>query len=229
MLRNHLKLAYRHLLKYKTFSLINIFGLAVGMAAGLLIWQYVRFELSYDDFRKPTVYRAIERSYQYGELTGERAQTVPALAPALVSDMPEVVRAARLIHSDKLMPSPVMQVGERSFHEEKVYFADAAFLRLLSYDGHMDKRHEELTNQSILRAIEEASGTNFTRDARRELSKGAGEVDIVNSGLEETMVTAYHTIYETYKQKGTQNLRTASFVCSIEKIAAAYLSRGIFP
>ena len=133
MLRNYLKIAYRHLLKHKAFSLINVFGLAIGMAAGLLIWQYVRFELSYDDFRKPTVYRAIERSYQNGELSSERAQTVPALAPALVSDMPEVVRAARLIHADKLMSDPVMQVDDRSFHEEKVYFADSSFLRLLSY------------------------------------------------------------------------------------------------
>ena len=95
--------------------------------------------------------------------------------------------------------------------------------------GRMDKRHEELTNQSILRAIEEASGTNFTRDARQELAKGAGEIDIVNSGLEETMVTAYHTIWEIYKRKKTPNLRAASFVCSIEKIAAAYMARGIFP
>ncbi len=145
MLTNYLKIAYRHLLKHPTFSFINIFGLAVGMAAGLLIWQYVRFELSYDDFRKPTVYRAIERSYQNDELTSERAQTVPALTPALVSDIPEVVRAARLIHSDKLMSDPVMQVGERSFHEEKVYFADAAFLRLLSYQMKAGNADQALT------------------------------------------------------------------------------------
>ena len=95
--------------------------------------------------------------------------------------------------------------------------------------GRMDRRYEEITNQSMLRAIEEASGTNFTQDARAQLSKGAGEIDIVNSGLEETMTKAYHTVWEIYKTKKIPNLRTASFVCSIEKIAAAYLARGIFP
>ena len=43
------------------------------------------------------------------------------------------------------------------------------------------------------------------------------------------MVNAYHTIWEIYKTKNTGNLRTASFVTSIEKIAAAYMARGIFP
>ena len=50
MLKNYCKIAYHNLLKNKVFSLINIFGLAIGMAACLLILQYVSFELSYDEF-----------------------------------------------------------------------------------------------------------------------------------------------------------------------------------
>jgi putative ABC transport system permease protein len=55
MLKNYLKIAYRNLLKNKVFSLINILGLAIGMTACLLILQYVSFEMSYDNFRKPNV------------------------------------------------------------------------------------------------------------------------------------------------------------------------------
>ena len=95
--------------------------------------------------------------------------------------------------------------------------------------GRMDKRHEELTNLSMLNAMEDVSGHHLAIERKQQLSKGAGEIDIVNSGLEETMVSAYHTIWEIYKTKNTPNLRTASFVSSIEKIAAAYLARGIFP
>ena len=95
--------------------------------------------------------------------------------------------------------------------------------------GRMDKRYEELANMSMITAIEDASGKHFEADKKEQLMKGAGEIDIVNSGLEETMIKAYHTIWEVYKTKKTPNLRTASFVCSIEKIAAAYLARGIFP
>lgn len=80
MWKNYLKIAYRNLLKNKIFSLINILGLAIGMAACLLILQYVSFELSYDEFRKPTVYRISDYAFMNGEMVGKRAQTAPALA-----------------------------------------------------------------------------------------------------------------------------------------------------
>ena len=133
MIKNYFTIAYRHLLKNKAFSLINILGLAIGMAACLLILQYVSFELSYDDFRRPDIYRVVEYSYVNGESVEQRAQTVPALAPAVRSDIPEVVQAARLIHAGPLMSDPVLQVGDRSFHEESIYFADSTFLTMFSY------------------------------------------------------------------------------------------------
>ena len=59
-------------------------------------------------------------------------------------------------------------------------------------------------------------------------SEGADEVDLVNSGLEETMVTAYNEINDIAKEKDT-DLRTAAFICAIDKVAVAYLEMGIFP
>ena len=141
MWKNYLKIAYRNLQKNKIFSLINILGLAIGMAACLLILQYVSFELSYDDFRRPTVYRISDYGYLNGETVGKRAQTAPALAPALQRDIPEVLQAARLVHTAPLMSDPVMQVGERSFHEEKIYFADSSFLNMFSY--HMSEGNSD--------------------------------------------------------------------------------------
>ncbi|WP_439482920.1 hypothetical protein [Cyclobacterium plantarum] len=64
MWKNHLIIAYRNLRKNKVFSIINIAGLAIAMAAGLLILKYVTFELSYDDFRKPSVYRVVDYAYR---------------------------------------------------------------------------------------------------------------------------------------------------------------------
>ena len=52
MLRNYLITAFRNLRRHKGFSAINILGLAIGMAACLLIWQFVTFELSYEDFHQ---------------------------------------------------------------------------------------------------------------------------------------------------------------------------------
>ena len=70
MLKNYLKIAFRNLWKYKSFSAINIGGLAIGMAACLLILQYVSFKLSYDQFNKNAkdIYRVANDRYQNGKL-----------------------------------------------------------------------------------------------------------------------------------------------------------------
>ncbi len=95
--------------------------------------------------------------------------------------------------------------------------------------GKMDKRWEELNNMRLVKAIEATSHTDLSDEQRALLTKGASEIDIVNSGLEETMVTAYNSIRETMKQYKVQSLRTASFINSINKIAQIYMDRGIFP
>lgn len=144
MLKNYLKIAYRNLWKNKVFSLINILGLAIAMTACLLILKYVNFELSYDDFRKPTVYRIVDYAYLNGELVGKRAQTAPAFAPAFHREIPEVIQSARLVHTAPLMSDPVMQLGDRSFHEDQIYYADSAFLGMFSYQMVQGNRDQAL-------------------------------------------------------------------------------------
>lgn len=96
MLTNYLKIAYRSLQKHKVFSLINILGLAIGMAACILILQYVRFELSYDDFHEnaDNIYRISTTHNQTGD---ETLLVPPPLGPKLQKDFPEVVKSTRLI------------------------------------------------------------------------------------------------------------------------------------
>ena len=70
MIKNYLKIALRNLWKYKSFSTINIAGLAIGMAACLLILQYVSFELSFDQFHNDVkdIYRVANDRFQNGKL-----------------------------------------------------------------------------------------------------------------------------------------------------------------
>ncbi len=133
MIKNYFNIAWRNLWKNKVFSVINIFGLAIGMAACIFILQYVSFEISYDDFRKPTLFRIADYSYVNGAESGKRAQTTPALAPVMNREIPEIINAARVVHTSPLMSDPVMQTSERSFHEERIYFADPSFLSMFSY------------------------------------------------------------------------------------------------
>jgi glutamate dehydrogenase (NAD(P)+) len=96
--------------------------------------------------------------------------------------------------------------------------------------GRMMKRFEEQTNRQLLEAIQTASGFSFSAEKIAAISHGPDEVDLVNSGLEETMVRAYHTIREIQKQSSTDiDLRTASFISAIDKIAICYQDLGIFP
>lgn len=96
--------------------------------------------------------------------------------------------------------------------------------------GRMGKRYEENVENRFLRTIELATGKQFSENERELVVRGADEVDLVNSGLEETMITAYREIVETqHRVPKVGNLRTAAFVNAIEKIGRSYLELGIFP
>ncbi|MCP4685113.1 MAG: Glu/Leu/Phe/Val dehydrogenase [bacterium] len=97
--------------------------------------------------------------------------------------------------------------------------------------GRMEKRFEEKSNRHILMAVEKATGNKFSAEELTALAKGPEEKDLVNSGLEETMIRAYHAIREIQKRHGDHevDLRTASFIDAIDKIAVCYGYLGIFP
>src|SRR5580765_7629920 len=98
MLKNYFKTAWRNLMKNKTFSLINIAGLSIGMAACLLILQYVSFELSFDQFNKNAadIYRVTNDRYQNGKLIQHGTITYSAIGKAMQDDFPEVANHTRV-------------------------------------------------------------------------------------------------------------------------------------
>ena len=96
--------------------------------------------------------------------------------------------------------------------------------------GRMDKRFTENTNLKFVNTIERITGHKITNSECADLTRGADEVDLVNSGLEETMITAFHDIRNVLKaNKKIKDHRTAAFVVSINKVAGSYLSLGIWP
>ncbi len=96
--------------------------------------------------------------------------------------------------------------------------------------GRMGKRYEEKEDFRLLQAIEKATGHRFSDSDRTSCVHGADELDLVNSGLEETMAVAYQEILEIrWKTPGLRSLRTAAFINAIDKIARSYAELGIFP
>jgi putative ABC transport system permease protein len=140
MIKNLLLTALRSLKKNKFFSLLNISGLAIGMAVFLLIAQYVRFEKSYESFvsGKENIYRVKLEVYDKNELIMASAENYPGVGPALVTELPEVVSYARLynmgyknnvvITNENAKPDPI------AFRQRRFLYADSTFLPMMGYE-----------------------------------------------------------------------------------------------
>jgi glutamate dehydrogenase (NAD(P)+) len=96
--------------------------------------------------------------------------------------------------------------------------------------GRMQKRFEQGAYGRLLEAVESVTGRRFTPEEVERVTQGASEEDLVNSGLEETMIGAYHPIREMWKRHGgKENMRTAALIVAIDKVALSYEQLGIFP
>ncbi len=129
MIKNYLKIALRNLLKNKAFTFINLTGLAVGIASFILIILYVQDELSYDKFHEN--YDRIYRLRLSGKVANNEfnmAVSCAPLAPALISDLPEVESAARM----KNYGFPVFRYDEKAFSEENCFWVDSTFFDIFT-------------------------------------------------------------------------------------------------
>ncbi len=96
--------------------------------------------------------------------------------------------------------------------------------------GRLEKRFDENMNNHILGQIEELSGKKVSAKEREFIMHGADEVDLVRSGLEETMITATREIMDIWNNNSSiPDMRTAAYVCAINKVATSYAELGIFP
>ena len=96
--------------------------------------------------------------------------------------------------------------------------------------GRMQKRFEEQANRRILGAVQTLTGKTLPAEEMAEFCQGPSEKDLVNSGLEETMAGAYQQLLAVRERySGRIDLRTAAFICSIDKIATTYGDMGVFP
>ncbi|HEX2451556.1 MAG TPA: Glu/Leu/Phe/Val dehydrogenase [Gemmatimonadales bacterium] len=96
--------------------------------------------------------------------------------------------------------------------------------------GRMQKRFEQAAFARVLEAVERATERKFSPEDVDRVTQGASEEDLVNSGLEETMIGSYHPIRQVWKQHGGKaDLRTAAMIVAIDKVALSYAQLGIFP
>lgn len=123
MLKNYLKIALRNLLRHKGYSLINILGLAVGMASCILILLYVHDELSYDKYHKNAdqIYRVTREWFNSdGASSLHLGHVAPPIGPLLKIDFPEIQQMVRITDGN----NPLIRHQDKVFQEERFYFAD---------------------------------------------------------------------------------------------------------
>ncbi|MEP7170093.1 MAG: ABC transporter permease, partial [Bacteroidota bacterium] len=131
MFKNYFKIAFRNLNKRREYFILNILGLTIGMSCCLLIFHYVSYEWSYDNFipQPENIVRLRLDNYQNGKLGWQSATVYPAIAPNMKKDFPEVEDYCRLIDANVLLSNDERNI---KFNETKGYYADAAFLKMFN-------------------------------------------------------------------------------------------------
>jgi putative ABC transport system permease protein len=131
MIRNYLIIAYRNVLKNKAFSTINVVGLGIGLAACLLIFQFVSFELSYDKFNEKfdRIYRVTNDRFQNGKLIQHGTIMYPTIGPTMAKDFEEIQEYTRLMPTGEFN----VKVDDRLFNGDNCHFADEHFFSVFSF------------------------------------------------------------------------------------------------
>ncbi len=171
MIQSYLKIAYRNLIKNKVFSLINILGLAIGMAACLLIVHYVGFELSYDTFHPNAdrVYRVALEKYQPNGESISLATNFNALPKAIGEYVPEVEVASMSHRSVGIWIFTRNQGSETvQFQEDHLLYADQHFLRVFKYNWLAGDPLQALASPYALVLTESMVAKYFGQDAEAE-------------------------------------------------------------
>lgn len=132
MLKNYIKVAFRNIVRHRGYSFINISGLAAGIICSLLIFVYVRDELSYDRYHEKAdrIYRIVNAGVMRGSQTETPLVSGP-WGPTMVEEFPEVLEAVRIKLPDSRW---VIAHGERKFPEKGLYFADPSFFELFDVE-----------------------------------------------------------------------------------------------
>ena len=131
MLENYFKIAWRNIKRHKAYSAINIVGLAIGIAACLLILQYVTFEFSYENFQanKERIYRVEQDRFDNGKLSTQWAAGAFGVDNAFKDAIPEIEDYVKLVQAGNI----ISDVQNQPLKIEKTFFASSSFFNIFTY------------------------------------------------------------------------------------------------
>ena len=172
MFKNYLKIAFRSLFRHKTYSLINILGLAAGICVSTLILMFVVHEHSYDRFH--TRHRDIHRvlgKVKMGDNEFQMNSFAASFAPALAEGVPQVADYVRILPSYRNVPITHPERKEEAILEKNVMFADPSFFKIFSFPLEKGNATEALRKPFTMVVSERAAVKYF------------GNMDVIGKAL----------------------------------------------
>src|SRR6188472_2847789 len=159
MIKNYLKIAWRNILRHKGYSGINIVGLAIGIAAWVLILQYVTFELSYENFHtnKDRIYRVQQDRYDNGKISTQWAAGAYAVGNSFKDAIPEVEDYVKLLQRDQA----IVEINNQPLKIEQVFFASSSFFKIFTYPLLHGNKATALTEPYTIAISETTAKTIF--------------------------------------------------------------------
>ncbi len=158
MIKNYLKIAFRNILKNKTSTLINIFGLSVGLASVILILLFVWNELKFDNHfeKKDSIYR-ITTTQVHPDGTDYNCETPFPLAPLLSENFSEIEYISRV----KCTSCAIIHVEDKKFQEKNILFADENFLSIFDFEWILGTPETALTELNSIVLTESVARKYF--------------------------------------------------------------------
>lgn len=209
MFNNYLKVAFRNLWKYKMFSAINLAGLAIGMAACLLILQFVSFSLSFDQFNAHVkdIYRVVNDRYQNGKLIQHGTITYSGVGKAMNDDYEEVIRNVRVEPSGER----IIEYGDKKLGKQEAIYADDQFFKIFSYPmlagqpaTSFNQPYGVIVSQELVEKMFDYQGTDFDQFLDRMITvqpdstpykiHGVCKTVPANSHLQFDFIISYQTL-----------------------------------
>ncbi len=205
MIRNYLKIAWRNLLQNKILSIINLFGLSIGIAAVLLIAIYINNEFQFDNFHQnqTNLYRVGFNTWQNGNLIEKGEQFISDFGPDAKSELPEIKSFLRISSEREAFISS----GDKNFKLNHIHHADQNFFEIFSYDlliGNPKTALQEpftiVLTESIAKKLyineEEAIGKIIKLNNQSEyLITGIVQDAPANSHIQYNALLSFNTLY----------------------------------
>lgn len=160
------------------------------------------------------------------QITAENAGRIKAKMIVEAANGPVTSDAEPTLHSKGILIVPDVYINAGGVTVS--YFEWLKNLSRVRF-GRIEKRFEQAAFDRLLSVVEKETGRPLSPEERSTVARGADETDLVYSGLEETMISAYNQLRETASKYKISDLRTAAFISAIDKVAISYMEMGVFP